>query len=88
MPRYIDANKISYTTCVVGQDENAGYRTVAFKSDVDETPTADVVEVLRCKDCRCSRGFKGTIIYCARSGAHIYDDDYCSYGERKEQDNG
>lgn len=45
MARYIDADKIDYTVTVVGEAENAGYRAVAFESDIDEIPTADVVEV-------------------------------------------
>ena len=43
MARYIDADKIDYTVTMVGRDENAGYRAVAFESDIDEIPTADVV---------------------------------------------
>ena len=84
MPRYIDADKINYTTWVVGRDENAGYSTIAFKSDIDQVPTADVVKVVRCKDCRHFRKIVDMITYCAISGAQIWDDDYCSYGEREE----
>ena len=46
-------------------------------------PTADIVPVVRCKDCKhlmfsdcygeCSRGYMGI----------VSPDDYCSYGERK-----
>lgn len=43
MARYIDADKIDYTVTMVGRDEYAGYRAVAFESDIDEIPTADVV---------------------------------------------
>ena len=43
MARYIDADKIDYKFIMVGMDENAGYRAVAFESDIDEIPTADVV---------------------------------------------
>ena len=45
MPRYIDADKIDYTVTIVGEAEYAGYRAVAFESDIDEIPTADVMEV-------------------------------------------
>ena len=44
MPRYIDADKIDYRVIMVGQDENAGYRAVAYESDIDEMPTADVID--------------------------------------------
>jgi hypothetical protein len=43
MPRYIDADNIDYTVTMVGRDEYAGYRAVAFESDIDAMPTADVV---------------------------------------------
>jgi hypothetical protein len=43
MPRYIDADHIDYTVTMVGRDEYAGHRAVAFESDIDAMPTADVV---------------------------------------------
>lgn len=52
---------------------------------VEDTPTADVVEVVRCKNCkfwdddeRCN-GIKNGLILEYTNGY-----DYCSYGERKE----
>lgn len=45
MSKYIDADKIDYRVTMVGMDENAGYSTIAFKSDIDDIPTADVEEV-------------------------------------------
>lgn len=52
--------------------------------DENQTPTADVVEVVRCKDCKnlmfsdfygeCSKGYMGI----------VSPDDYCSRGERKD----
>lgn len=52
-------------------------------------PTADVVEVVRCKDCRHfeysqinNRGLR----ICQASKMDITENDFCSYGERKEND--
>nr|DAJ15373.1 MAG TPA: hypothetical protein [Siphoviridae sp. ctqcj14] len=45
--------------------------------DIDNAPTVDAVEVVRCKNCR---KFK---TYGCRMVASGYD-DFCSYGERKE----
>lgn len=45
---------------------------------LDEIPAADVTPVVRCKDCR---KFK---TYACRMVASGYD-DFCSYGERKEE---
>lgn len=53
------------------------------------TPTADVVEVVRCSECVNGKkavindkGFK----ICPASGMEIADNDYCSYGERRTDD--
>lgn len=52
---------------------------------IKDTPTADAVEVVRCKDCRhyvaeyCTRDIKSrTNMFYMRA------DDFCSYGERKD----
>ena len=63
---------------------------------IDEMPAADVVEVVRCKDCkyfnhkelecRCD----GIVQDLADSGSfrlNFYLDDYCSYGVRKDDTN-
>lgn len=54
-------------------------------SQVRKAPTADVVEVVRCKDCR----YKHDMIcyncrYCRKHTTIIYDDDYCSYAEKMD----
>ncbi len=56
-------------------------------------PTVDAVPVVRCKDCKYYRyGKHFTDIkfcqrlpyYAAEGGLNTADDDFCSYGERKE----
>lgn len=55
-------------------------------SCVNIVPSADVVEVVRCKDCKhrdpydlkCDHGLMKTEL-------PVGDDDYCSYGERKDK---
>ena len=58
---------------------------------IDEMPSADVVKVIRCKDCKHWVTTPGELIapYCEKIG--IKDDkgyrdfdDFCSYAERKE----
>ncbi len=55
-------------------------------------PAADVVEVVRCKDCKYGDFYCGSIL-CGNAHAPWYNDefdatmeldDFCSYGERKE----
>ena len=55
---------------------------------IEQAPTdaIDAMEVVRCKDCKywdkatIRKGF----LICPASGMEIMDDDYCSYGKRKE----
>ena len=48
---------------------------------IEKTPTIDAVKVVRCKDCYYFTSGK----YCGlNSGEMTNEDDYCSYGERKE----
>ena len=60
-----------------------------FENCGNYIPTSDVVEVVRCKDCKyymrlgrfgcfCRRRIKSNIEY------RIRVDDFCSYGKRKE----
>lgn len=50
---------------------------------VDDCPTVDAEVVTRCKDCKFNSGAKK----CLNSNSFIAvpaDDDYCSYGEKRE----
>ena len=75
---------------ITGQPSELHYPSW-YKGNIMEVPAADVVEVVRCKDCKM--GFKKfvkgvKVIECQR---YEYDDprqykhsnDFCSYGERK-----
>ena len=63
-------------------------------SAVDLTPTADVVEVVRCRDCKhhpnnggdCDRSITHTSrdYVCECNTYRYINIDYCSYGERRE----
>ena len=44
---------------------------------------ADLVEVVRCKDCRY---FDGVFGHCDNHGMAILPNEFCSYGERREGD--
>ncbi|MGN0505422.1 MAG: hypothetical protein ACI4FZ_02610 [Lachnospiraceae bacterium] len=52
---------------------------------VKEMPAADVVNIVRCKDCiyhvdkYCTRDIKGRT-----NMFYMSDNDFCSYGERKD----
>lgn len=50
------------------------------------SPTADVVEVVRCKDCVCSEDdvVDEDMIWCKNYECCIHKNGYCFYGEGKE----
>ena len=89
MSRYIDAEKIKYTEYINGD-------VTVSKDLVEKIPTADVVEVVLCKDCQY---FDRKDLMCERcgdidepcGGCHYYgsctyDDGYCHHGERRKED--
>ena len=62
--------------------------------DIEDAPTIDAVSVVRCKDCMFSKvyqndssGVMGRFCEAFTQVRMVTDDDYCSYGERKEKDN-
>lgn len=87
MSRYIDADKLkeripkdihedvfeNCSNCELLDDEQV-------KELIDLQPTADVVEVVRCKDCKHRK--KNT--FCLHNMRYEDNNGFCSYGERKE----
>lgn len=54
--------------------------------EINNAPTIDAVPVVRCKDCvyKASAEVIDGFLICPASGMEICDDDFCSYGKRKE----
>lgn len=57
--------------------------------DIEDAPTIDAVEVVRCKDCKWSDWYMTLNgehrCYCMEHGSLGHtDDDFCSYGERED----
>lgn len=56
---------------------------------IKEVPAADVVEVVRCKDCKhrliAGRNTKYPIWVCQHKTHDVCADDFCSYGERTDK---
>ena len=99
--RLIDANALSdelstLTITITGLRAGKGilheYMTEYRKSVlriVDDAPTIDAVPVVRCKDCKYYDRDECQNPYIFMSDeAHLYTqpDDFCSYGERKENE--
>ena len=95
--RLIDANALQFEpdpfeggangVLIWGRGGGKTMKTVlwSLKRMVDNAPTVDAVEVVRCKDCRywdedrrCNGKENGLVMEYTR------EDDFCSYGERKD----
>ncbi len=77
--RYIDADNILYKDL----SEGRGVCWVTFRDWINEMQTADVVEVVRCRDCKYHAEFSSK---CNKLNlTPMWPNDYCSYGEEKEE---
>ena len=81
MSRLIDADALGVCKC------SGDLRPQAYCSGwnglislIQAAPTIDAVPVVRCKDCKHFIGDK-----CADNGYTWNPNDYCSYGERREE---
>lgn len=53
-----------------------------------EVPTADVIEVVRCKDCRHYEHFtEYNKHFCNEYGGYVVENDFCSRAEKKVSKN-
>ena len=90
MSRLIDADKLERQE-YWGNERCFDY---VDAEDIDNAPTVDAVEVVRCKDCKhfnfehmeceneaVSTNHEGGASY----SLNFYLDDFCSFGERKEK---
>ena len=95
MAKLIDADKINYhehTECMWHGDFET-VRTVTDK-EIAEIPTVDAVPVVRCRDCKWfAENRNGEWYGCwlfnailANESEKPREDDFCSYGERKDGD--
>ena len=99
--RLIDANALLQDNeeyfCKPCKEEGHDYHEVACRAcwvddmriAIEDAPTVDAVEVVRCKDCNKSVRsplFGSGWRFCKNNSQHHKDEHFCSYGERKDGD--
>ena len=96
MPRYIDADKALEdfdewcdTTGALGKGTSYYYEA---RSCIEDVPTADAVEVVRCKDCvnmgkrpPLPKGYREDCGWCVMNGHAVLPEDFCSNGETADE---
>ena len=81
MPRYIDADNVKLKgISVFDQNLEILIPLSDVRKSLQMAPTADVVEVVRCKDCKYFSEFQ----YCGVLG-FCEPNEYCSRGERRNR---
>lgn len=93
MSRYIDADEfyVNQTARCWGEPfiGTCTNDNVKLYDEIQKFPTADVVEVVRCKDCKYyqdnNNGYPhNECKWCKDETPNAYD--FCSYGERKDEE--
>ena len=82
--RLIDANVVLAKQFATGLSDASGnyygYADVVFADDIENAPTTDAVEVVRCKDCVNYDG-EGCLLTYGEFEPNSMG--FCSYGERR-----
>lgn len=67
-----------------------GFYPAIVKRVIEDAPTVDAVEVVRCKDCIYTRKLYGRLVckYGTCSGCIICEDFFCATGERRGEEDG
>ena len=83
MARYIDADVILAAKNPYDDELSEWERgwNDACDALAKDAPTADAVEVVRCKDCKHKEGSA-----CDYSAVYVRPNGYCFYGERRDDD--
>ena len=85
MARLIDADALRDDTYIFD-----AWDAKIVRAWLDDQPTVDAVEVVRCKDCKYWSGYGGRCKHWGSplAGTVHYTNagDFCSYGERKDND--
>ena len=86
--RLIDADELKLDLKWLEEYDPPVYHDVV--STIDEMPTVDAVEVVRCKDCKkyipCQKLPIGTSKWCAMFDRATCEMNYCGWGERREDE--
>ena len=94
MSDYIKREDVIRALCDAVDNKRFGewLYTDEFCKVINNMPSADAVEVVRCKDCKQFEKHSGHIGniqyngYCKGTGDWVNPTDYCSWGERKDNE--
>lgn len=77
--RHIDADALTQYLI------KRGFYPAIVKRAIEDAPTADVVEVVRCKDCKEREVCPDTLLWCNQMERLVPPNGFCHCGERIEE---
>ena len=85
MARLIDADALPRLTQIYEFNGKRMETEIVNAKHIDNAPTIDAVPVVRCKDCKWFNRF-GCAVEIVDFTDRPTENDYCSFGERKDND--
>lgn len=82
--RLIDADALKDKCYITVNGTTIGRNNYVMFHEIDDAPTIDAVEVVRCKDCI---HYESDESVCRIDDMIVDDTDYCSYGEKSNKTN-
>ena len=84
--RLIDADELKavYIPSEIEGFEKMMVPVEVVLQNIDDMPTVDAVEVVRCKDCKFYYRMTAETGICQLGCPHLGNDGFCSEGERKD----
>ena len=89
--RLIDADALPRQTQIYEFNGKRMENEIVNAKSIDNAPTIDAEPVVRCRDCKRSDWYTGAngkhLYYCMEHGSIGHNEnDYCSYGERRDDE--
>lgn len=84
MPRLIDADAFKKENERLLHCDFPYLSETTLEELIDEAPTIDAVQIIRCKDCIHHNGYICDRLYGLQDAFTLQDNDYCSRAEPKE----
>lgn len=83
---YIEREKVLHEMTSNPLPNDTQHLYLAMRNMVKKAPTADVVEVVRCKDCKHANdnNMVEGFCYCEKIYRGMPNDGFCSYGEGRK----
>ena len=81
---FIDPQTREYEVCFGSYSLENVRKWLSEEFEMIDAPTVDAVEVVRCKDCINAEYFNGVLCCAMAHDVVRQKNDFCSYGERKD----